>query len=332
MGYEEPAPMEDVAGVGQVTGGALPAPMFADYMAVAVADLGVEDFTDPPALERVTVPEAEARDVDEISAEIGDYDLNVFEDAVTDYRPAGTVVDQDPGGGEDVPRGRALRLAVSDGTGEPPEVPDVRGMSEEEARAVLEDAGYEVGVTEEGRTVTLEPGEEVPEDDGTVLDQQPTPGSPLEPGETVDLLVGRYDVERREPEPDQPDQPEQPEDERDEGPPAPGQTGVSIRSVEADPPGDDVQPEDGEHVTLVNEGRRPVEVGGWTITTAEGEVLSIGAGYAIAPRDRLRVYTGPGTNSPSRYYNGQDEPVLPRDGTELVLRDDRGGEVDRFSY
>lgn len=61
------------------------------------------------------------------------------------------------------------------------EIPDVVGLRVASARALLEDAGFEVRVTRQSSD--RPPGE--------VLAQKPAAGGPLEPGETVTLTVAR---------------------------------------------------------------------------------------------------------------------------------------------
>jgi penicillin-binding protein 1A len=305
VGFEQPAPMESILGVDRVTGGTVPAELWAAYMRVALEEVEVVDFPEPPPLEQVQVPDAEDRDVDDVTDALGEYDLHVLTETVEHWEPAGTVVDQEPEAGTEVARGHLLRLAVSDGTGEPPEVPDVVGLDEEEARELLEDADYEVEVEEEQREATLAPGDD-PGDldppDGSVTAQSPGPGRTLEPGETVTITVVRYDTETADD----------------------GEVQIGEVRVHADP--------DREYVTLRNEGDDPADVAGWAIETDGGDRLEIGGGYVIPPGGSLRVHTGSGTDGPDRYHAGRGESVLePRGGT-LRLLDAGGDEVFAADY
>jgi penicillin-binding protein 1A len=305
VGFEQQAPMEGILGVERVTGGTIPAELWARYMQVAVEGMEVEDFPDPPARERISVPDAEERDVDEVTDGLGTYDLHVVTEEVEHWQPAGTVVDQEPEAGTEVDRGHLLRLAVSDGTGELPEVPDVVGLAEDEARELLEEADYAVEVEEERGEATLEPGQE-PGDldppDGAVTSQDPPGGASLEPGETVTITVVRYDVERA---------------------PA-GEVEIAEVRPAADP--------DREFVNLRNEGADRVVVAGWALETDTGEALRIGDGYAIPPGGSLRVYSGSGSDGADRYHAGRTEPALDPDGGTLVLVDADGEEVFRTDY
>jgi eukaryotic-like serine/threonine-protein kinase len=83
--------------------------------------------------------------------------------------------------GRVVPYLSAIALRYSDGTQEPPRVPEVAGMSEAEARAVLTDAGYRVQVRSEPTQQAAQIG--------LVLDVDPEAGAILEPGEAVTITV-----------------------------------------------------------------------------------------------------------------------------------------------
>jgi putative cell wall-binding protein/beta-lactamase superfamily II metal-dependent hydrolase len=115
-------------------------------------------------------------------------------------------------------------------------------------------------------------------------------------------------------------------------PPPQGQSNVVFAGVVADPAGDDVQPENGEHVVLRNDGDAAADVGGWYVIDAANNRLNIGAGYTIGPGGELRVYTGPGTNTSTRYYNGRGSAVLNNTGDSLTLYDASGQPVATFSY
>ena len=305
VGFEQPREMEGILGVERVTGGTIPAEMWATYMRTAVEELDAEEFGDPPAQQHLEVPDAVDREVDELTDALGEYDFHVVAEEVEDYRPAGTIVEQEPEAGTEVARGHFLRLQVSDGTGDPPEVPDVIGLDEDEAREVLEDAGYEVEVEEEEVEVTLDP-EDDPDDldppEGAVTAQDPTGGTPLEPGEVVTITVVRYDVEVEEPE---------------------VEVAISELRPDEDP--------DREYVVVSNIGSQPAEVDGWGIVV-DGGRLEIGAGYLIPPGGSLSVFTGDGRDRPDRYYNGQDDAILDPEGGTVQLVDADGDEVHRLDY
>ncbi|TDD31275.1 esterase [Actinomadura sp. KC06] len=86
--------------------------------------------------------------------------------------------------------------------------------------------------------------------------------------------------------------------------PFPAANGVVVDSVFPNPSGDDVQPENSEHVVLRNTTSRPVDVSGGYLRDQAGNLMRIGRGYVVGPGSLLRVHVGPGTNRPDAYYNG----------------------------
>jgi beta-lactam-binding protein with PASTA domain len=97
----------------------------------------------------------------------------------TSDQPRGRVIEQRPRASGQLSRNAPVQLIVSSGTtaGEALDVPDVTGVSEDEARQTLEDAGFRVEVIRTG-------------DGDTVEDQQPEFGVTSFRGAVVTLLVG----------------------------------------------------------------------------------------------------------------------------------------------
>ena len=95
---------------------------------------------------------------------------------------AGSVVRTDPAGGERALDGSDVTVVLSRGP-ERYQVPALRGMTEDQARAALEDDNLEVG------DVTRRFNERV--DEGVVLRSDPKPLTELRPGTPVDLVVSR---------------------------------------------------------------------------------------------------------------------------------------------
>ncbi|MBR8642610.1 Stk1 family PASTA domain-containing Ser/Thr kinase [Streptomyces tuirus] len=94
----------------------------------------------------------------------------------------GNICSQDPKAGVDVKKGDTVNLVVS--TGAPKvAVPNVIGLSLEEAEAKLEGNDYQLEVKTETREVSEEPG--------TVLDQDPASGKEVEKGSTVTLTIAK---------------------------------------------------------------------------------------------------------------------------------------------
>ncbi len=90
---------------------------------------------------------------------------------------AGIVIDQNPQGGLSVAKGSKITINVSEGPARI-EVPDVIGQSLADATAKLEGLGFKVAVRYDPHA-----------NNGTVLEQDPSPGTSAARGSTVSLLV-----------------------------------------------------------------------------------------------------------------------------------------------
>jgi serine/threonine-protein kinase len=130
--------------------------------------------------EPVTIPPVAGRSAAEAEQLLRDAGLEVSLQSVEDDQvPVGTAVRTDPAAGEQVTEGDTVILVVSGGPGETT-VPDVVGDREEDARAELTRADFEV-------TVTREASDE--EDEGVVIRQDPAGDEPATRGSTVTLVV-----------------------------------------------------------------------------------------------------------------------------------------------
>ena len=130
--------------------------------------------------ELFTVPDVSGLDRSQAESELREHRLTLG-DVTTEYSdavPEGSVLSQSPAPGEALRLGRPVDVVLSDGP-EPVTVPEVTGMTLEEATAELESAGLRVEVREVlgglfgGR--------------GQVLDQSPEPGTETAPGSTVTI-------------------------------------------------------------------------------------------------------------------------------------------------
>ena len=101
---------------------------------------------------------------------------------------AGTVVKQDPAGGQSRAQGSTVTITVAEASKQV-DVPDVTGSSQADATRTLSGAGFQVS------TQTRETGSSA--QDGQVLSQDPA-GGKADRGASVSIVVGRL----REPEPD----------------------------------------------------------------------------------------------------------------------------------
>jgi serine/threonine-protein kinase len=123
----------------------------------------------------IKVPDLVGKNIDQAKRDLDKLKLKVKTVEKEDDRPAGTVIDQNPGEGAGLEEGGEVTLTVSKG---PPvvAVPDVRFRSAEEAKQILEVAGFKVQVF--GR------------DGGRVVLQEPGAGTQLPRGSEVRILCG----------------------------------------------------------------------------------------------------------------------------------------------
>lgn len=97
-------------------------------------------------------------------------------------QPAGEVISQSPSAGSELSRGSTVSIVVSGGQ-EQVRVPNLIGQERREAVEALREAGLDPSVSEQ---VT-----DVPAQVGRVTDQFPPPGSEVDPGTGVTLVVGK---------------------------------------------------------------------------------------------------------------------------------------------
>jgi serine/threonine-protein kinase len=102
------------------------------------------------------------------------------EQAFSDSVPAGDVISSSPEAGQQITKGRTVKLTVSQGV-EGVEVPDLGGAARGDAEAQLQGLGLTPDVSEQESTKPA----------GTVIAQDPAPGTSVEKGATVGLTVAR---------------------------------------------------------------------------------------------------------------------------------------------
>ena len=131
----------------------------------------------------VDVPNVVGKQVSVAKNLLEDKHLRVSTSEVTNTDvPAGQVISQSPGAGEKVKEQRTIHLVVSKGVGDIT-VPDLSGMTVEQARQRLKDLGLVVGKITQG-SVEGKP-------DNTIVAQSPSGDSKVSKGTTVDLVVNK---------------------------------------------------------------------------------------------------------------------------------------------
>jgi beta-lactam-binding protein with PASTA domain/ABC-type amino acid transport substrate-binding protein len=94
----------------------------------------------------------------------------------------GTVIEQDPPAGRSVARGETVAIVVA-AAPQTVEIPDVTGLSEDDAVGVLLDAGFEIGTRTRRYSETI--------NEGDVIRTDPRAGTDAARGSTVDYIVSR---------------------------------------------------------------------------------------------------------------------------------------------
>jgi len=147
-------------------------------LAVSGGEVEIAVSTGP---DRRPVPDVSRLVASRAELVLGSTGFEVEVDSVEADVPAGRVVETFPPAGELAEIPSRVRIAVSLG---PPlvEVPDLVGMQEEQARAVLESLGLEVGEVQERQRFGFSRGQ--------VLEQIPAAGEEVPRGGEVHLVVG----------------------------------------------------------------------------------------------------------------------------------------------
>jgi beta-lactam-binding protein with PASTA domain len=183
-----PDPRDNYFGT-SVFGGTLAAPIWRTYMTDVMADLPVQDFPTPPPPETGQVPNVTGRGATAAQQILAEAGFSSRLEEVRSLREEGTVVGQTPGGGATAQLGTLVTLQVSSGKAPIVEIPSVEGRGASGARAILEDLGLVVRVTE--REVTD------PKLDGVVLGTEPPAGTKVTKGSVVTMTVGVKKENRR---------------------------------------------------------------------------------------------------------------------------------------
>lgn len=133
--------------------------------------------------EPATMPNFEGMQIARAKAIASDLGLVAVEVRRASERPEGEIISQDIAPDVRVAKGERVTLVVSTGTPPCCTVPNVLNLSEEDAKAAIRDAGFEVGQVTE---LTVE-GVEA----GTVIGQDPDGGETKPSGTEVDIVVAK---------------------------------------------------------------------------------------------------------------------------------------------
>jgi len=136
--------------------------------------------------EVVVLPDVTGMSERDATAELNGLGLRVavneeYDDDVAD----GDVIRTEPEAGQEVLSGDTILLVVSLGP-EPVPVPDLSGMTEQQATNALNEVGLVIRVAN-----TTQPVAD-PNQDGLVVDQVPSPGATANQGDTVTVTLGEF--------------------------------------------------------------------------------------------------------------------------------------------
>jgi beta-lactam-binding protein with PASTA domain len=182
-------------------------------MEQAVQRYEPENFVDPGPIPVGEVPNLLAADSQAEAEEIAiDAGFRIRFEGIDDWRPAGRFLEQRPAAGGRLPLGNVIIVEVSNGQGDLPTVPGLRGLTLDDAADRLFAIGYDVGRRDR---ITDDEAQ-----DGLVIGQSQPPGTPLRPGDGVMVVldVGVYQEPEPEPEPEPEEPPAEPDpDDPDDG-------------------------------------------------------------------------------------------------------------------
>jgi beta-lactam-binding protein with PASTA domain len=152
------------------------------------------DFVVSQGKPQVPLPDVVGKTKDDAADQLRGEGLRVVLTQRDADDPEDEVVEMQPPAGTEVRDGSKVTLFWSDG---PEEVPRVVGKTEDEARQLIEDAGFRVSRVTDATTKAKK---------GNVLQQSPNAGQTLDRGSTVTIVVSTYEEPEPEPEPTEPTQ------------------------------------------------------------------------------------------------------------------------------
>ncbi|MGH2711303.1 MAG: transglycosylase domain-containing protein [Actinomycetota bacterium] len=165
-------------------GGTVAAPIWHDFMLVAMQGLPVMALPPVPQPESAQVPDVVGLTKQEATEVLVRAYFTPTVESIPSADPLNQVVGQDPPGGSTVTAGGAVTIRVSNGKIPTVKVPSVVGLAQAAATARLRALGFEVEVAFQDTQIRRE--------DGRVLSQAPGAGVKLEEGYPIAIIVGRY--------------------------------------------------------------------------------------------------------------------------------------------
>ena len=108
--------------------------------------------------------------------------------------------------------------------------------------------------------------------------------------------------------------------------------GVVILTIQADAPGTERENLGREFVVFHNPGRRPLQVGNWTVADADGHRYRFPSRAVVAGGETVTLHTGRGRDGPRHRYWNRSTPVWNNGGDVVIVRDADGDVRARQAY
>lgn len=89
---------------------------------------------------------------------------------------------------------------------------------------------------------------------------------------------------------------------------------------------------DDEYLVFENDGDRPVDLSGWTVSNETGRTYRFPSDTVLEPGERLTLHSGAGTDTEGHRYWGAEEPVWDDRRDTVVVETEDGERVVREPY
>ncbi|WP_435335900.1 lamin tail domain-containing protein [Haloarchaeobius sp. TZWWS8] len=176
----------------------------------------------------------------------------------------------------------------------------------------------------DGRTLSISTQRQAPTD-ATLLRE----GSPVEPGTDGPLtLRDTITIEGTTEQANGPTKTPQPYT----APPVATDGGITVEYVNADAAGVESENLNDEYVVFVNDGSRPVDMSGWTVTDAAGNSYTVPAGFTLAAGASVTLHTGSGEDTATDLYWNSGSAIWNNDGDTVTVQTDNGETVLEEAY
>ncbi|NTW02562.1 MAG: lamin tail domain-containing protein, partial [Oscillochloris sp.] len=106
-------------------------------------------------------------------------------------------------------------------------------------------------------------------------------------------------------------------------------SGVTIRHIEYDPPGRDLE---GEYVLITNTTATPIKLAGWTLSNNEAKQVYTFPAFTLKPGAEVKIWSKRGINSARSLYWNSRVAVWNHEGDAGTLKDANGTVISVFTY